>query len=59
MSLQSATIPSSPFNGALEEYVPTDDNAEFARFAGGVGDELTQQDVEAFGFPVVFENTER
>ena len=36
-----------------------DDNAEFARFAGGVGDELTQEDIEAFGFPVGYDGTDR
>lgn len=36
-----------------------DDNAEYTRFAEGIGDELTQADVEAFGFPVVFDGTDR
>jgi hypothetical protein len=37
-----------------------DDNAEYARFAtDGIGDELTQADIEAFGMPVVFDGTDR
>lgn len=55
MSLNAATTNS--LTSSADEYVSMSDGAEVQRFTGGIGDELTQDDIDAFG-SAFFEDAE-